>query len=551
MHASNQRTDASAPGDLPLAGASPLAAPVVPTGAERLRLLESAVVNSYDSIIITDAGAPGTFRPRIVFANHAFTRLFGYTLEEAFGQPPAILQGPASDPAEIARIRDCLMNGELFTGELINYRKDGTPLHVEVRIMPIRNAHGELANWIGVQRDITARKNAAAEREKLELRLREKQKLESLGVLAGGVAHDFNNLLTVILGNASLARLDSRSPEAVEQNLRLIESAAVRAADLCRQMLAYSGKGRYVVRPIAVDPVIRETITLVRSSSGRGRTLELKLAGDLPAVVADATQLQQVAMNVLLNAIEATEPGTGVVRVATRVEHVDSARLAHAQIAGDLPGGDYVVLEVADNGCGISPEIHNRIFDPFFTTKFTGRGLGLAAVQGIVRAHRGVIEFESTPGRGSTFRILLPASADPVTTGGPQPMLAPYSGKGRTVLVVDDEDVLRETVRELVQRLGYTVLAAGDGLTAVEIYRQRHAEIDAILLDLSMPHFDGAATFDAMHAIDPSPQVILMSGFSEEEAIQRFQGRGVAAFLQKPFPIQTLLATLASVLSAG
>ncbi|MFT3830865.1 MAG: ATP-binding protein [Opitutaceae bacterium] len=550
MHVSNQHTDDAATGNSPRADTNPVAPPVAPVGAERLRLLESAMVNSYDSIIITDAGAPGCPRPRIVFCNHSFTRLFGYTAEEAFGRPPALLQGPASDPGEIARIRDCLTRGELFTGELINYRKDGTPLHVEVRIMPIRNPQGELTNWIGVQRDITARKNAAAEREKLEARLREKQKLESLGVLAGGVAHDFNNLLTVILGNASLARLDSRSPEAVEQNLRLIESAAVRAADLCRQMLAYSGKGRYVVRPIALEPVLRETIDLVRSSSGRGRTLGLQLAGQLPAVVADATQLQQVAMNILLNAIEATEPGTGIVRIATRMERVDAGRLARAQIAGDLPAGDYVVLEVADNGCGIPPEIHSRIFDPFFTTKFTGRGLGLAAVQGIVRAHHGAVEFESTPGAGATFRILLPASTEPAVANGVQPLLAPYSGNGRTVLIVDDEEVLRETVRELVQRLGYTVLAAGDGLAAVEVYRLRHSEIDVVLLDLSMPHFDGAATFDALHAIDPTPQVILMSGFSEEEAIQRFHGRGVAAFLQKPFPIQTLLATLASVLSS-
>ena len=549
MHPTNSRTDASTAGASP-PGASATTPPSAPVGAERLRLLESAMVNSYDSIIITDAGTPGAPRPRIVFVNHAFTRLFGYTLEEAFGRGPSLLQGPASDHSEIARMRDCIAAGEFFTGELINYRKDGTPLHVEVRIMPIRDDHGLLTNWIGVQRDITARKNAAAERERLEQRLREKQKLESLGVLAGGVAHDFNNLLTVILGNASLARLDTRSPEAVEQNLRLIEAAAVRAADLCRHMLAYSGKGRYVVRPVAIDPVIRETIDLVRSSSGRGRTLELHLARPLPAVVADSTQLQQVSMNLLLNAIEATEPGTGVVRVATRVEYVDEPRLAQARITGELPAGDYVVLEIADNGCGIPPEIHNRIFDPFFTTKFTGRGLGLAAVQGIVRAHHGAIEFESTPGGGATFRILLPASAEPVAAPSAQPLLAPCDGRGRTVLIVDDEEVLRDTVRELVQRLGYTVLAAADGLSAIEIFRQRHREIDAVLLDLSMPHFDGAATFDALHAIDPGPRVILMSGFSEDEAVQRFRGRNVAAFLQKPFPIQTLLATLASVLSA-
>ncbi len=517
--------------------------------AARLRLLESAVVNSYDSIVITDAGSPASPRPRIVFVNEAFTRLSGYAPHEAIGRSPAILQGPDSDPAEIARMRASLSRGEVFTAELINYRKDGVPFHVEARIMPIRDESGRLSHWVGVQRDITARKQAAAEREKLEARLREKQKLESLGVLAGGVAHDFNNLLTIILGNASLARLEVRNPASIEQNLRYIEAAAIRAADLCRQMLAYSGKGRYLVRPVDLNAILRESADLVRSAAARGRSVRLELAAGLPAIRADATQLQQVAMNLLLNAAEATESGTGTIALSTQLHKLPAERLARAHLGVELPAGDYVVLEVSDNGCGIAAEIRDRIFDPFFTTKFTGRGLGLAAVLGIVRAHQGAIEVESQPGLGTTFRLFFPACAAveaPVPVAPPAP---PLSGPGRTLLVADDEQVLRETVRDLLQHLGFAVYLAADGAEAVELFRQHHATIDAVVLDLSMPRLDGASALAEMRVIDPACRVVLMSGFSEDEAVHRFAGCGAARFLQKPFSMDSFLALLGAVMN--
>ncbi len=507
-------------------------------------------MNSYDSIVITDAGSPESPKPRIVFVNHAFSRLSGYTAEEALGRSPALLQGPASDQAEIARMRSCLARGEVFTAELINYRKDGTPFHVEARIMPIRDQTGRLSHWVGVQRDISARKQAAAERERLEARLREKQKLESLGVLAGGVAHDFNNLLTIILGNASLARLDTRNPESIEQNLRHIEAAAVRAADLCRQMLAYSGKGRYLVRPVDLNAVLAETADLIRSTTGRERAIALALGTGLPAIRADASQLQQVAMNLLINAAEATEAGSGRIRVTTVQRHLESSRLAQAHLGNDLPAGDYVVLEVADNGCGIPTEIQERIFDPFFTTKFTGRGLGLAAVLGIVRAHQGAIEVESRPGEGALFRVFLPACADPAAPAAarrPPPSLA---GAGRTILIADDERVLRETMRDFLLFLGFKVHLAADGREAVELYRAHHGNVSAVLLDLSMPNLDGAGAHAEMRAIDPARPVILMSGYSEDEAVQRYAARGIARFLQKPFSMESLLATLAAVIEA-
>ena len=254
-------------------------------------------------------------------------------------------------------------------------------------------------------------------------------------------------------------------------------------------------------------------------------------------------------MNLLLNAIEATEPNSGAVRITTSQAPISAARLARARLGAELGEGDYVIFEVADNGCGIPSGIRERIFDPFFTTKFTGRGLGLAAVLGIVRAHKGAIEIESEPGRGSTFRLFFPVCAEPVAPAAPADPAAPFSGTGRTILIADDEQILRETMRDLIQRLGYTVYLAADGAAAVELFRLHHKKLDAVLLDFAMPHLDGAAAFDAMHAIDPRPPIILMSGYSEEEALHRFSGRGLAGFIQKPFPIQVLLSTLAAVLS--
>ena len=525
------------------------AAAALSSSAERLRLLESAVVNSYDSIVITDAGTPSAPSPRIVFVNAAFTRLSGYTPEEALGRSPSLLQGPESDRREIGRMRLALASGEVFTSELINYRKDGTPFHVEARIMPIRDPRGRITHWVGTQRDITARKEAAAERERLEVRLREKQKLESLGVLAGGVAHDFNNLLTIIMGNASLARLVPQQSAVIAQNLSFIESAAQRAAELCRQMLAYSGKGRFFVRSVDLNTVLRETADLVRSSAARNHLLQLDLAPDLAPVHADATQLQQVAMNLLLNAAEATAPADGTIRVSTANIQLDSARLARAHLGPDLPAARYVVLEVADNGCGISRDVQERIFDPFFTTKFTGRGLGLAAVLGIVRAHAGAIEVESEPGQGTLFRVFLPATDKPVHARPktPPPPRRP-AGRGRAVLVADDERLLRETVRDLLERHGFEVIVAADGAEAVALFRQHREQLAAVLLDLTMPGVDGVAAFATIHTLAPTLPVVLMSGYSREEAVERFEQRGLAGFLQKPFATESLLEVLDSVL---
>jgi two-component system cell cycle sensor histidine kinase/response regulator CckA len=520
------------------------------TEFERLRLLESAVVHSYDSIMITDTGSESNPSPRIIYVNDAFSRLSGYQPEEVVGRSPSILQGPESDKAEIGRMRAALGREEAFTAELINYRKDGTTFHVEARIMPIRDQGGSVTHWVGVQRDVSERKRAEAERTRLDSRLRETQKLESLGVLAGGIAHDFNNLLTVVLGNVALTR-SSESREAAERHLQLIESSALRAADLCRQMLAYSGQGRYMVQPVDLNSVIRDTADLVRSSMPKNLTLTLDLTPDLSSVLADAGQMQQVVMNVVVNAIEAIGAVVGEVRVLTREAACEHAQLSRTYLGPDLPAGDYVVLEVSDNGGGIPREIISRIFDPFFTTKFVGRGLGLAAVLGIVRSHRGAIEVESEPGHRTVFRLYFPAFRQPVPDRPAAPPVVDRGRPARTLLVVDDERLLRETIAAMLEARGYSVLTAADGLEAVEIYQRQRERIDAVVLDLSMPRLDGAGAFAEMRRMDPQVRVLLMSGFSETEAVQRFAISGLASFVQKPFSSQVLITKLDAVLGVA
>ena len=517
---------------------------------ERLRLLESAVVNSYDSIVITDAGDGRGRPPAIVFVNAAFTRLSGYALTDVFGRSPKVLQGPDSDPQEIARMRAALSRREPFTAELVNYRRDGTPFHVEARITPICAADGAVTHWVGVQRDISERKRAEAERGRLETRLRETQKLESLGVLAGGIAHDFNNLLTIVLGNSALARA-AGSPEAAEHHLQIIESAAMRAADLCRQMLAYSGQGRYIVQAVDLNTTIRETADLARSSIAPNHALALTLAPVLPPVLADAGQMQQVVMNLVLNATEAIGGAAGEIRIGTRVAALDHERLAATFLAPDLPGGDYLVLEISDTGVGIVPEIRGRIFDPFFTTKFVGRGLGLAAVLGILRSHGGAVEVESELGHGALFRLYFPAVRQAPPKFAAPPPAAGTRFAGGTLLVVDDERLLRETIAAVLEAQGFAVLTAADGIEAVEVFLRNRERIDAVVLDLSMPRLDGGGAFAEMRRIDPAVRVLLMSGFTEDEAMRRFPLQGLAGFLQKPFASELLVNRLRALLATA
>ena len=428
---------------------------------------------------------------------------------------------------------------------------DGRRAHLLGYAAPLLDATKTVRGAVGAFVDITERKRAEEERLRVEHKLQESQKLESLGVLAGGIAHDFNNLLTGVIGNASLALVDLPADSPLGECLREIEDAAQRAADLCKQMLAYAGRGRFVVENLDLNRVIRETASLLQSSVSKNAALRFDLAATpLPTVQADATQLRQILMNLVINASEAIGAGPGTISVKTGVLTADRAYLETATVGADLPVGDYVLLEVRDTGSGMPPEILERIFDPFFTTKFTGRGLGLAATLGIVRGHRGAVRVESEAGRGTAFHILLPSVDATATTAAPS-FATPQRWRGTgTVLVVDDEATIRSTATRMLESLGFQVITAEDGTAGVETLRARPA-VAAILLDLTMPRMSGEETFREFRQIRADVPVVLMSGFNEMEAVMPFHGKGLSGFLQKPFTAATLQACLAEVLPAG
>jgi PAS domain S-box-containing protein len=413
---------------------------------------------------------------------------------------------------------------------------------------PLRDAAGRIVGLVGIGRDITQMRKDAAEREALQAKLRETQKLESLGILAGGIAHDFNNLLTSILGNASMAAMDLSPASPIRDCIAQITEASMRAADLCKQMLAYSGRGRFDVRKLDLGLFVEQTAQILQISISKKAVLRFDLKPDLPPIEVDATQIQQVIMNLVINASEAIGDRNGIISVATGLIRVDRAYLAATLIDSDLPEGDYVFLEVSDTGGGMSPEIKERIFDPFFTTKFTGRGLGLAAVLGIVRGHKGALKVYSELGRGTTFKLLFPAAAGTSETATEsEENLPAWRGSG-TVLVVDDEVRMRQTVARMMQRLGFELTLACNGREAVNIFRAEPDRFTLVLLDLTMPDMDGEQTFTELRRIRTDVRVILMSGFNAQEAMLRFPGKGLASFLQKPFTIDSLRSVLQSVL---
>jgi PAS domain S-box-containing protein len=456
---------------------------------------------------------------------------------------------PEYAPTIIEHILNCLATGEPFTVECQLRTESGKLLWAEVRgLGPV--TQGERSYVMGTLQDITERKQAEETRRQLESQLQYAQKLESLGVLAGGIAHDFNNILAAIRAQADLA-LASLDPGAPSVDIMAeIKTATQRAADLTRQILAYAGRNQFRLEPVSLSHVVEEMQKMLAVAVSKKTSLEYALAPDLPTTLADASQLRQVVMNLLVNASEALGEANGMVCITTRLVHADADHPLQATFGDALPAGPYVCLEVADTGCGMDEATMQRIFDPFFTTKFTGRGLGLATVQGIVRAHQGAIQVSSEPGRGTQIRVFLPACDAPpheVPTAAP-PI---FRSVGGTVLVVDDEEMVRKTTKLLFEVAGFQVLTAVDGEDALEIYRMHSAEIVCVVLDLTMPKMDGEEVFRELRRIDPEVRVILTSGFTEEDIMKRFAGQRVVGFVAKPEPLDGVIAKLQQLLADG
>jgi PAS domain S-box-containing protein len=498
-------------------------------------LLESAS----EGVVATDAEG------KIILVNSMTERLFGYSREDLLGQSVEILLVEdlrtihrGHRQTYIARPRARPMGAGMT---LSARRKDGATFPVEISLSFAQEHENGSLTVLALITDIT-------ERKRIEERLRETAKLESLGVLAGGIAHDFNNLLTGLLGNASMA-MDELPPESsVRPMIAEVVRSAERAAHLTQQMLSYSGRGKFIVRPVNVSEFTRDIVTLLESSIPRTVKLQLELPAGLPPVDADIAQLQQLIMNLVINGGEAIGDASGVLTVRTGVREFAEGRVpASLSENGIVAGRRYVFLQVTDTGSGMDELTKQRIFEPFFTTKFTGRGLGLASAQGIVRGHRGSIDVVSSPGRGSTFTVLLPESfLQQTRTPHSASHRADRAGTG-TVLVVDDEAAIRKLARTALEKAGYDVITAENGMEAISILRKAGGQIAAVLLDMTMPVMSGAETLRQVREIEPDIHVILSSGFSEMEALERFPGKAIEGFVQKPYTAAQLLQKINAV----
>ena len=476
----------------------------------------------------------------VTFANQRMAQMLGRTMEELLGSSYRSHVWPEEvEPAREA-LRQ-LLEGKIDSmhAERHYRRKDGSGFWGYLSGQRLTGPDLKHPVLVGTVSDLTQLKSAEEKRHKSEQQMLHVQKLESLGVLAGGIAHDFNNILLAILGNASLALHRVSAGSELEQHLQQIEKAAEKAADLARQMLAYSGKGRFVLEALDLNRLVREMGTMLEISISKKAVLRWHLAPELPTIVADATQLRQIVMNLAINASEAIGEASGVISIATGCRNCDRGYLAETWLNDDLPEGPYVFLEVSDTGCGMPAGTVERIFEPFFTTKFTGRGLGMAAILGIVRGHKGAIKVYSEPGNGSTFKVYFPASVLPAEQRETATGDDDWRGEG-TILLVDDEETIRSVASEMLREMGFNVLTAVDGKEALQLYQSRKDEIALVLMDLNMPRLNGEEAFHEMRRMNAKVRVILSSGFSEQEVTRKFLGQGLAGFVQKPYTLSTL-----------
>jgi PAS domain S-box-containing protein len=516
--------------------------------AEALRALEAnyrEIFNAANDAIFIHAMPTG----EILDCNEKGCEMFGYTREEicratiedlSFGQPPY-------KQADAERWLKQAAEGQPVVFEWRTRHSSGALFWVEISLK--RATIGGQLRVLAVVRDITARKREEQERRRLEAQIQHAQKLESLGVLAGGIAHDFNNLPVAVMGNADLALLDVPPPSPARETIEEIKKAAIRASELTNQMLAYSGRGQFEVAAVNLNELIEEMTHLLEVSVSKKIALRKHFGGGLPAIEADAAQIRQVVMNLITNASEAIGEAEGVIAIHTGVTEIARPSPGEADLDG-LRKGRYVFLEVADTGCGMDKRTKARIFEPFFSTKFTGRGLGLAAVLGIVRGHGGAMKIDSEVGKGTTFRVLLPVGTQkeaPAAVAEETQPARVWHAPG-TVLLVDDEQSVRKVGRAMLERIGFTVLTATDGRDGVAAFRQHADEIAVVLLDMTMPGLNGEEAFRAIREIRGDVPVLLCSGYNEQDATNRFRGQGLAGFIQKPFELDHLADKLREVL---
>ena len=498
----------------------------------------AAIVESSDDAILSE-----TLDGTIVSWNSGAERIYGYAAHEMIGQPISTLAPPGYEK-EMSSILERIRRGEKVNHyETKRRRKDGEIIDVSLTISPIAGRNDVITGASMVARDITEIKRRQHEDFA-------KHKLESLGRLAGGITHNFNNLLGGILASAQLALTESDNSSPVVDELQKISTATIRAAEIIRQLMIYCGSESLTFEPVDISLLIEEMLQLVQVSISKHVTLKTDLAKDLPAVRAAPTQIRQVVMNLVTNAAEAIGERDGVIRVSTA--RVKVGRNSDAVSAENVPEGNYLELEVSDTGCGMTPEVQAKVFDPFFTTKEAGRGLGLALIQGIIRAHGGTISLRSTPGQGTTFQVLLACREN--TGESPREITPPVEKQsespGGTILVVEDEELIRLSVSRALRNKGFSVVEASDGSAAINLIRANTQSIDVLVLDVTLPGLSSREDFEETRRIRPDLRVVLTSAYGKETVDATFAGLRVEHFIRKPFQLNDLVAFLQGALAS-
>ncbi len=516
---------------------------------EKLLRLAVVVEQSADMVMITDTEG------RIQYVNPAFERVTQFSAQEAIGNTPRIVKSEKQSPEFYKDLWENIQQGNVWKGHLINKKKDGAFYEEECTISPLFDEAGNITNFVALKRDVTKELS-------LERQLQQAQKMEAVGQLAGGIAHDFNNILTGIMGNLSLA--DKKANEEIRDYLVRANEAATRASKLVRQLLVFSRKSQFKLHPISLNRIVEETVQLIRQTIDRRIGIETRLADDLPLIQADITQLNRVIMNLCINGRDAiqsvldgeTQPERQQDRFFLSLETKTEVltRPLHNSF-GNLAPGHYVILSISDNGAGMDLETQKHIFEPFFTTKKfqNGTGLGLASSYGVIKQHKGLIQFFSTVGKGTTFTIYFPTTekhekeslAIPAQS---QPKEEHKTEVSKTILLVDDEEVIRDFVKAILRQDGYTILEAKDGQETLDVYQNQENEIDLIILDLSLPQLSGREVLKRIRSQNKRVKVLISSGYSEDQDFEALNALGIEGFLAKPYKHTLLEETVEKIL---
>ena len=482
---------------------------------------------------------------RFVEVNDAWLRIHGYdSPEEILGKHFSATQVAEELTTALKHVCDLLSGTAVPSGEFSHVRKDGSVGYHTFSAHPVVHTGKVVGlDWFIIDR--STQKRIEDEKQVLQQQFQQAQKMESLGVLAGGIAHDFNNILAIIKGHCSLAMMD---PENVTSNLAEIDKATDRAAGLCRQMLTYAGKGQSVMAPFNIVKLVDEMVKMLRVTINQNITIIPSLPTDILFIKGDDNQIRQVVMNLIINASEAIGEGHGEVHVSIEKAEVNTGKSLNDHLGNAIPSGQYVCLEVTDNGCGMDDETMRRIFEPFYTTKFTGRGLGMSAVLGIINTHGGRMQLVSQPRQGSTFKIYLPIfineSITDILTSPP----VPWQGSG-TILLVEDEDQIKMVVKAFLQKLGFTVIEASNGKEALELYQKHVTDITLVVTDMGMSIMNGYELFHELKKLNAGLPIIISSGFGDVAiSSHNIAPDDIAGIISKPYSFDQLGELLKSVI---